>query len=270
MLLCDAKNLVGFVVAKALDESEFEGIKPEFRSVVVTLNMDVRRFEPVGQVKEEAETAFAQDRGHLFIVGFLAGSARSVQNCLTTQVRDGGWRHKTWGARKSPRASLRSLERVVRPVWIASSASIQGEKSKTQSNESDSTHAVIPVSLLPDHVSQEHSLGIHMALHPAVNGFELRVDVEGRQPLQLLQDTHNHFGLFLVRLGGLTHRRSKPMNLTLQGGLLIYLCLFCGVIEGAEKRRHTLLDKKADHGRVMNVQGLTDSSSATEAGESKL
>ena len=59
MLFCDVKNIVGFVAAKALDESEFEGIEPELRGAVVALNMDVRGLEPVGHVKEKAETAFA-------------------------------------------------------------------------------------------------------------------------------------------------------------------------------------------------------------------
>ena len=59
MLFCDVKNIVGFVAAKALDKSEFERVEPELRSTVVALNMDVRRLESVGHVKEEAETAFA-------------------------------------------------------------------------------------------------------------------------------------------------------------------------------------------------------------------
>ena len=59
MLFCDVKNIVGFVAAKALDEGEFEGVEPELRGAVVALNVDVRRLEPVGHVKEEAETAFA-------------------------------------------------------------------------------------------------------------------------------------------------------------------------------------------------------------------
>ena len=59
MLFCDVKNIVGFVAAKALDESEFEGVEPELRGAVVALNVDVRRLEPVGHVKKEAETAFA-------------------------------------------------------------------------------------------------------------------------------------------------------------------------------------------------------------------
>ena len=59
MLFCDVKNIVGFVAAKALDESEFERVEPELRGAVVALNVDVRRLESVGHVKEEAETAFA-------------------------------------------------------------------------------------------------------------------------------------------------------------------------------------------------------------------
>ena len=59
MLFCNLKDIVGFVAAKALDESEFEGIEPELRGAVVALNMDVRRLKPVGHVEEEAETAFA-------------------------------------------------------------------------------------------------------------------------------------------------------------------------------------------------------------------
>ena len=59
MLFCDVKNLVGFMAAKALDESEFEGIEPELRRAVLALYMDVRRFEPVGHVEEEAETALS-------------------------------------------------------------------------------------------------------------------------------------------------------------------------------------------------------------------
>ena len=59
MLFCDVKNIVGFVAAKALDESEFEWVEPELRGAVVALNVDVRRLESVGHVKEEAETAFA-------------------------------------------------------------------------------------------------------------------------------------------------------------------------------------------------------------------
>ena len=59
MLFCDVKNIVGFVAAKALDESEFERVEPELGRAIVALNVDVRRLEPVGHVKEEAETAFA-------------------------------------------------------------------------------------------------------------------------------------------------------------------------------------------------------------------
>ena len=59
MLFCDVKDVVGFVAAKALHESEFEWIEPEFGCAVVALNMDVRRLEPVGHVEEESETAFA-------------------------------------------------------------------------------------------------------------------------------------------------------------------------------------------------------------------
>ena len=59
MLFCDVKDVVGFVAAEALHESEFEWIEPEFGSAVVALNMDVRRLEPVGHVEEESETAFA-------------------------------------------------------------------------------------------------------------------------------------------------------------------------------------------------------------------
>ena len=58
MLFCDVKNIVGFVAAKALDESIFKRVEPELRGAVVALNVDVRRLEPVGHVKEEAETAF--------------------------------------------------------------------------------------------------------------------------------------------------------------------------------------------------------------------
>ena len=63
MLFCYMKNIVGFVAAKALDESEFEGIEPELRGAVLPLIMDVRRLEPVGQIEKEAETAFAPIRG---------------------------------------------------------------------------------------------------------------------------------------------------------------------------------------------------------------
>ena len=59
MLFCDVKYIVGFVAAKALDESEFEWVEPELRGAVVALNVDVRRLEPIGHVKKEAETAFA-------------------------------------------------------------------------------------------------------------------------------------------------------------------------------------------------------------------
>ena len=59
MLFCDVKNIVGFVAAEPLDESEFERVEPEFGGAIVALNVDVRRLEPVGHVKEEAETAFA-------------------------------------------------------------------------------------------------------------------------------------------------------------------------------------------------------------------
>lgn len=59
MLFCEVQDIVGFVAAKALDESEFERIKPELRCTVVALNMDMGRLEPVGHVEEEAETAFA-------------------------------------------------------------------------------------------------------------------------------------------------------------------------------------------------------------------
>lgn len=59
MLFCDLKNIVGFVAAKALDESEFERVEPELRGAVVALDMDVRRLEPVGHIEEEAKTAFA-------------------------------------------------------------------------------------------------------------------------------------------------------------------------------------------------------------------
>lgn len=83
MLFCDAKNIVGFVAAKALDESEFEGIEPELRGTVVALNMDVWRLKSVGHVEEEAEAAFAQNRGHMFIVGFAAGITRLVEKRRT-------------------------------------------------------------------------------------------------------------------------------------------------------------------------------------------
>ena len=59
MLFCNVKNIVGFMAAKALDESEFEGVEPELRGAVIALNVDVRRLESVSHVKEEAETAFA-------------------------------------------------------------------------------------------------------------------------------------------------------------------------------------------------------------------
>ena len=59
MLFCDVKYIVGFVAAKALDESDFEWVEPELRGAVVALNVDVRRLEPIGHVKKEAETAFA-------------------------------------------------------------------------------------------------------------------------------------------------------------------------------------------------------------------
>ena len=59
MLFCDVKDVVGFVAAKPLDESKFERIKPELGGAVFALNVDVRRLEPVGHVKEESETAFA-------------------------------------------------------------------------------------------------------------------------------------------------------------------------------------------------------------------
>ena len=59
MLFCDVKDVVGFVAAEALHESEFEWIEPEFGCAVVALNMDVRGLEPVGHVEEESETAFA-------------------------------------------------------------------------------------------------------------------------------------------------------------------------------------------------------------------
>ena len=59
MLFCDVKNVVGFVAAKTLDESEFEGIEPELGGAVVALHMNVRRLKPIGHVKEEAEAAFA-------------------------------------------------------------------------------------------------------------------------------------------------------------------------------------------------------------------
>ena len=59
MLFCDVKYILGFVAAKALDESEFEWIEPELRGGGVALNMDVRRLKPIGHEKEEAETAFA-------------------------------------------------------------------------------------------------------------------------------------------------------------------------------------------------------------------
>ena len=59
MLFCDVKNLVGFMAAKALDESEFKGIEPELGRAVVALYMGVRRFEPVCHVEEEAEAAFS-------------------------------------------------------------------------------------------------------------------------------------------------------------------------------------------------------------------
>jgi len=59
VLFCDLKNIVGFVAAKALDESEFERVEPELRGAVVALDMDVRRLEPVGHIEEEAKTAFA-------------------------------------------------------------------------------------------------------------------------------------------------------------------------------------------------------------------
>ena len=59
MLFCDVKNIVGFVAAEPLDEGEFERVEPEFGGAIVALNVDVRRLEPVGHVKEEAETAFA-------------------------------------------------------------------------------------------------------------------------------------------------------------------------------------------------------------------
>jgi hypothetical protein len=63
------KNLIGVVAAKSLEESEFEWIEPEFGSAVIALNVDMRRLIPVGHVKEETETAFAQDRGHTFVCG---------------------------------------------------------------------------------------------------------------------------------------------------------------------------------------------------------
>ena len=59
MLFCDVKNIVGFVAAEALHESEFEWIEPEFGGTVVALHMNVRRLEPVGHVEKESETAFA-------------------------------------------------------------------------------------------------------------------------------------------------------------------------------------------------------------------
>jgi len=52
-------DVVGFMAAEALHESEFEWIEPEFGCAVVALNMDVRGLEPVGHVEEESETAFA-------------------------------------------------------------------------------------------------------------------------------------------------------------------------------------------------------------------
>ena len=59
VLFGQVKNVVGFVTAKPLDKSEFEGIEPEFGGTVVALHVDVRRLESVSQVKEEAKTAFA-------------------------------------------------------------------------------------------------------------------------------------------------------------------------------------------------------------------
>jgi hypothetical protein len=59
VLFGNQENIIGLMAAKALDEREFERVEPEFRCAIVTLNMDMRRLEPVGHVEEEPEAAFA-------------------------------------------------------------------------------------------------------------------------------------------------------------------------------------------------------------------
>jgi len=65
----DAEDVIAFVAAEALDESEFQWIEPELGCGVVARDVDMRRLQPVGHVEEEAVAAFAKDCWHGSIVG---------------------------------------------------------------------------------------------------------------------------------------------------------------------------------------------------------
>ena len=59
VFLCDFHDIVGLVAAETFGECEFERVKPEFGRAVASLDVDMRRLEPVRHVKEKAESAFA-------------------------------------------------------------------------------------------------------------------------------------------------------------------------------------------------------------------
>lgn len=78
MGFCDAQDVIAFVTAKALDECKFQRVEPKFTRAIVVLDMNVRRLEPVGHVKEEAITTFAQNGRHIGILMAKAPIARSL------------------------------------------------------------------------------------------------------------------------------------------------------------------------------------------------